>query len=309
MLNNKSIDSTKNKKIPGLLRRSAAYAVDIFFLIICCVLLLRFTGDLLVWSGYERLIGLGFTFFYFFILNTKAGKGQTIGSRFLRIKVVKKDGSFIGFRLSMIRSFVSVAPIFMINLNTSFISENNLAGAVLSLIGITTPLISLFLILTDTVSRRSLQDIAGDSLVVKYDSQPDYPVKSVGKTSLIIAALIIVIIISMRLYALFSYGYQLRSLESEIKRFGNLNRVSISKTFEFKDKAIITKIVINAVINDVDSYVDTLSSDIVKLVSERLDYLDDSDIIELTVSYGADIGLYNNYSSITLEVTAGELGD
>jgi uncharacterized RDD family membrane protein YckC len=56
-------------------------------------------------------VGLVCSFLYFGILHTRIGGGQTLGKRWLGIQVLKRDGSFLGLKSSLIR-YLAISVIF-----------------------------------------------------------------------------------------------------------------------------------------------------------------------------------------------------
>jgi uncharacterized RDD family membrane protein YckC len=93
-------------------RRLAAWIVDI--------LLLGIIGQILGWSlsivlfqfgPYGRIIGIFFILPYFGLMNSRIGKGQTIGKRLLKIAVRDSDNKHISLVRSLIRISILEIPI------------------------------------------------------------------------------------------------------------------------------------------------------------------------------------------------------
>jgi uncharacterized RDD family membrane protein YckC len=63
-----------------------------------------------VWG---RLVGFSIALLYFGLLNSRVGKGQTVGKRIMKIKVVGRDGQFISVARSFLRYSVLGLPYFL----------------------------------------------------------------------------------------------------------------------------------------------------------------------------------------------------
>ena len=115
MPDNRSIppaESTISSTLPicGFWRRTLAFLVD--------MILLWLTGYLLglqLWSVFTKigrwgcLVGCAIAMAYLGLMNSRIGKGQTLGKRLVQIRVVGQDGQFISPRRSLLRTAILVS--------------------------------------------------------------------------------------------------------------------------------------------------------------------------------------------------------
>jgi uncharacterized RDD family membrane protein YckC len=105
---------TKQKSIYRYWFRLLAFIVDCTLLwIIGITIGTIFNGSLSLISYWGRLAGLIIVLGYFGVLNSYLGKGQTIGKRLFKIKVVTKDGIYISFTRSILRTLILAIPFFL----------------------------------------------------------------------------------------------------------------------------------------------------------------------------------------------------
>jgi uncharacterized RDD family membrane protein YckC len=97
----------------GFWRRLFAIALDFLFLVV--VIAYPASGWFPFFAsnpGWTLLIGFALSFFYFIILNSRIGNGQTLGKRMLGIRVVDIYGETISVGKSGLRFLVLATPFF-----------------------------------------------------------------------------------------------------------------------------------------------------------------------------------------------------
>ena len=116
---------------------------------------------------WARAIGFLIALLYFGILNSRIGRGQSIGKRALRIQVVQSDGSELSPSKSILRFAVIGAPYFANGLMLPLSRTPIAVTTALSILifGVGGAAIYLFLFNRDT--RQSLHDLAVGSFVVR----------------------------------------------------------------------------------------------------------------------------------------------
>ena len=99
----------------GFWRRFVAFIIDVMIVGTVAVILSFLFRDVLLSLG-ENLWYIGFIILglYFTILNSRIGKGQTIGKKILKIRIVYKRGDFLTISQSFIR-YLFLCPIIFYN--------------------------------------------------------------------------------------------------------------------------------------------------------------------------------------------------
>mgnify|MGYP000492098281 CR=1 FL=1 len=104
--------------ICGFWRRLIALLLDGVILAVAgCILGLIFGRYFVRMGPYGRIVGFIITLLYFGLQNSSAGKGQSIGKRALKIKVVDQTGNSISWRKSFLRTFILIIPFYLNGLN------------------------------------------------------------------------------------------------------------------------------------------------------------------------------------------------
>lgn len=175
----------------GFWRRSAAILIDLVILgLIGAFIGFAFQPQLIELGAGGRLIGFLIAAIYFALLDGRPGKGQTAGKRLLKIKVVGRDGNFI----SAPRAFLRYLPLAI----PFFLNGANLGGALLfstwaylisfCIFGL--GLIGLYLLIFNTPSRRSLNDLMTSTIVLRSHAASITALPKPKRLHLIISALI-----------------------------------------------------------------------------------------------------------------------
>lgn len=101
------------RAIAGFWRRLGAFVVDLILLCIAGLILGALSFDTFARMGaYARLIGFAIALAYFGILNSRIGGGQTLGKRWLGVRVVDVHGQLLTLPRSLLRYAVLGTPFF-----------------------------------------------------------------------------------------------------------------------------------------------------------------------------------------------------
>jgi uncharacterized RDD family membrane protein YckC len=154
-----------DKKLrPSIFKRLLALIVDFIILGIIGYISGLFLEDFYVSLGkYGTLIGSTITVFYFSILQSKIGKGQSIGKMAIGAKVTDLKGNYLTIEKSFLRSFILFFPI----MNVEIFSSGNGLIVIVMLIMLST-FASFYLILANK-SRRCLHDVLTPSVVTNLE--------------------------------------------------------------------------------------------------------------------------------------------
>src|SRR5881394_1297285 len=150
----------------GFWRRVGASLIDTIILgIVGWILGFFFADAFMRMAGWERAIGFAVASLYFVPLNSRLGRGQTVGKRALGIRVVSKAGATLGFPRSLARSVVLMLPYFLngapipmevLKLGGGVVFSEAVFGLGLSIV---------YLIAVNARTRQSLHDLVVGSYV------------------------------------------------------------------------------------------------------------------------------------------------
>jgi uncharacterized RDD family membrane protein YckC len=146
-------------QLASLGSRIAAYIIDTVLVFVLVVLVLSVLAMYFTDDSYNLLAYLVYAlvfFGYFILLEGPLGKGRTIGKRTLKLRVVKKDQSMIGYGASFGRNILRLID-----------------GLFFYIIGM--------ILISDSDLNQRLGDRAADTIVIK---ENDYENKSRPPTSL-----------------------------------------------------------------------------------------------------------------------------
>jgi len=155
----------------GFWRRLAAFIIDIIILVIVAIIISLFLNDVFVqWGGNLWYVGFVIAGAYFVTRNSIIGKGQTIGKKILKIRVLNENGEYLSLTQSFLRYLILSFIIFVRGITEtvySLLKQNYLlliiSFSIVTLffaIGITGPIIF-------TDYKRGLHDYLARSVVIK----------------------------------------------------------------------------------------------------------------------------------------------
>ncbi len=151
----------------GFWRRTLAFLVD--------MILLWLTGYLLglqFWPVFTKigrwgcLVGYAIAMAYFGLMNSRLGKGQTLGKRLVQIRVVGQDGQFISPALSLLRTGLLVSAYLLSPLYTQPLSLSPLFVLYL-LISTGLQVGAAYFYLFNRHTRQVLHDLVAHTCVVR----------------------------------------------------------------------------------------------------------------------------------------------
>lgn len=156
----------------GFWRRVGAFFIDSVILGIVGWILGFFFADAFIrMGGWERLIGFGIAALYVVPLNSRLGRGQTVGKRALGIRVVSKSGLPLGLARSSVRSLVLMLPYFLNGAPIAMAVVNFDGGILFTEVVFGLGLSILYLIAFNARTRQSLHDLVAGSYVVRVGSE------------------------------------------------------------------------------------------------------------------------------------------
>jgi uncharacterized RDD family membrane protein YckC len=156
-----------NHRIGALWRRFVAFLIDSVILGIAGSLIaLPFFSFFCRLGAWGRLVGLCIALSYFAILESSVGNGQTLGKRWLGLRVVDRQGSTIPFSKSLVRYLLFAIPYFAneipLPISRTPVFVSSLLGILVFGLGGAT----FYLLLFNRRMRQGVHDLAAGSYVV-----------------------------------------------------------------------------------------------------------------------------------------------
>lgn len=310
------MEEVQEKWICGFWRRIGALFIDTIVLGVLGYVVGLFLEDIFVQlGGWGRLIGFAISITYFGVMNSSLSNGQTIGKRILNIKVVDSSNSTISLRKSFLRySFLAVP----FSLNGAQITNEALLSYLmypLSFI-IFGGLFSIsYLYIFNRATRQSLHDLAVDTYVVNTEVSPE-ELPSVWKPHLVVVA---GLFITAALVPVFTsdlaksepfkglLATQEAINSNESVKYAGVTEGSTTFTSSDSDTTTTTYVNTQAFLykNNVDDsdIAKQLAQVIVKTYPESLD----KNLIQVTLTYGYDIGIASKWNSYNHQFNPQEL--
>lgn len=192
-----------DRQIARFWPRLGALAIDCVLLGIVGMLLGAVLFDPLARMGmYARLIGFAIALGYFGICNSRIGGGQTLGKRWLQVRVVDADGRLLSLPRSLLRYVVLGLPFFVNGLPLSTSQAMSPLGDVLALIVFGGMFAIGYLYVFNRRTRQSLHDLAVGSYVERFErTARPVPFPRIWRGHLIAIALIAAIALSIPVVA------------------------------------------------------------------------------------------------------------
>lgn len=160
-----------DRKIAGFWRRLGAIVIDLVLLGIAGMILGALLFDPLARMGaYARLIGFAIALAYFGLCNSRIGGGQTLGKRWLGVRVVDAHDQLLSLPRSLLRYAVLGIPFFANNLPVSpTLVMSTPLGYLLALVVFGGMFATTYLYIFNRRTRQSLHDLVVGSYVERYD--------------------------------------------------------------------------------------------------------------------------------------------
>src|SRR5262249_37058904 len=223
----------KPRIIAGFWKRILALIIDCFLLgVVGFPLGLMFFDAFATLGGWGRLNGFIIALLYFGVLNSFIGKGQTIGKRITKIKVVDRDGQLIPLNKSFLRYAILAPPFF---LNGALIPPSvmmSVLGVIIDLIIFGVGGAIIYLYTFNRRTRQSLHDLVTDSFVVGASAKESTALTRVWKYHYLIVSiwcliiLIFAVIISPMIQRREGFS-PLLTLHNSIQNSGKVHMASV----------------------------------------------------------------------------------
>jgi uncharacterized RDD family membrane protein YckC len=293
---------------PSVFKRLLALVIDFIILGILGYLSGFFLESFYVALGqYGTLFGSAIVISYFAICQSRIGIGQTIGKRFMGIKVTDLQGEYLTFGKSFLRAFILFFPV----MNIEMISSIGNGMLILAMLLTLTILISIYFTLVNN-SRRSLHDILASSIVTfrevsefELREQNDRTTKKIMPI-----AVISILLLSLGVYQTLAQNTiaQMLSVKEIIEQkdgvliVNGINSNTTTVSHLGKDSRTYTSISLKVRIDKESEVSNTESSyfeEFYEIIQNELPESRNVDLVSITLFYGYDIGIASKTQSVT----------
>ncbi|OOG60158.1 RDD family protein [Rhodanobacter sp. C03] len=188
-----------DRKIAGFWRRLGALVIDLILLGIVGLIMGALLFDTFARMGaYAKLIGFVIALAYFGICNSRIGGGQTLGKRWLGVRVVDAHDQLLSLPRSLLRYVVLGIPFFANGLPVDpKLAMSTPLGYLLALVVFGGMFAIVYLYIFNRRTRQSLHDLAVGSYVERFDRAAQaVPFPIMWRGHIVVVALLGVIALS-----------------------------------------------------------------------------------------------------------------
>lgn len=288
--------------IAGFWRRLAAWIID--------SLLLGILGQSIGWTfssfwfevgPYGRFVGLFFILTYFGLMNSKFGKGQTLGKRVFGIAVRDRENRPIALGRSLIRATILALP-FIFNGWALPIFQNLVLAMLLSVIIFGMGGAIVYTMIFNRGTRQGLHDLLCSSYVVYLGGDTVAVLPQSNKLHKIISGVIVAVsvvmvgimgVASSVLTSESSLAYLYRSyqtLQADPRFFSASVFDNTSYTGQASSTRTLRVNVWYKGVTNREEFVQ-ITNDIAKVVLNDIENIDDFSLIEISITSAYDLGI------------------
>lgn len=302
------MDEINQKWIAGFWRRIGALVIDSLILgVVGLALSLVFESLFVQMGGWGRLVGFVIALAYFGVMNSSVANGQTLGKKLLHIRVVNSSNNTIGLLRSFARYTILALPI---SLNGAMITNDALLSNMiypLSIVIFGGLFSTIYLYVFNRITRQSLHDLIVGTYVVNA-AVPQQDLGAVWRPHLIVVA---VIVIASAVAPVFTkklaqnepfkdlLSTQIALMDYSAVRHATLS-VGFTKFIKPNEKSN-TVTYLNARVFILEKNVDDveLARNLAKVVMANYAEAKNKNFIQVTLTYGYDIGIWSRWFNHT----------
>jgi len=293
-------------EISGFWRRVGAFFIDAIILGVFGLLLgLFFSHQFVELGGWGRAIGFPIAAIYFVILNSRIGRGQTIGKRTLKIQVVDKTGGLLNLPKSTLRYSIIGIPYF---LNGAMIPESILYPIgffLVSLLVFGFGLSIVYLFVFNRNTRQSLHDIIAGTYVVRKNVESAETIKPIWSIHYAICGIIMVLTLLAPIFighlSRNEFFSELIKIREQIQNVPQVVYATIQDgqlTFSpvSGESKTTTYISTQVLIKHQNIEDETLAAKIANIILENHKEATQRNLIQVVLTYGYDIGIASKWN-------------
>jgi uncharacterized RDD family membrane protein YckC len=308
-VNVNDVELGTNFLISGFWRRAGAFFIDSILLGVLGVFLGTFLGNFFVQlGGWGRAVGFLIGAFYFSILNSKLGGGQTIGKKSFKIQVIKRDSSHLTLLESFLRYSIFGIPYFLNGAQFTEGALTSISGCLASFVVFGIGLSIVYLIFFNRRTRQSLHDIALGTFVIHAGVGQKICSKSIWPVHYMVCILLCLLsilgpFVAERMINSETFG-DLRDTRNEIITLPEVAFVVINdgKSFftSLKHEENTSSYISTNVFLKTDQILDeVLAIKIADLILKKHKEAHNRGFIRVTLVYGYDLGIYSSWKTNT----------
>ena len=282
----------------GFWSRIVAFGVDLLLLGIFGTLLGTIQFDHLAeMGGWGRLFGFGVALLYFGVLNSSLGRGQTIGKRIAKIRVVDRNGAPIPPLRSFLRFAILGTPFF---LNGAAVPMHpHFLPMTISIIVLGAGGVLIYLYVANRRTRQSLHDLAVGTFVVRAEAGPLLRFPSLWKghwwaAGAWIVAAVVLVVAGPSLF-LPKPLTDLASLKQAVSAVPGTRAASVSRGKNWGLGGETSFLSVEVAVADLSRPASDVAAEVASLVMVRYPEVVDRDRLIVRVRYGYDIGFASSW--------------
>ena len=283
-------------------RRIFAFIIDTIVLGIAGMILgFSLSGPFESLGLYGRFVGLIIAVLYFGLLNSRLGRGQTLGKKFLKIKVVNSKKEFLSVPQAIVRAFILYFPVTISGFFMSVLISNFPLGMFLIDIFMILVLVTIYLIFFNSPAKRVLHDLIVNSYVINAGAEYDELNYPLNKKHFIFLGVIILLVIVLSAAASLMFGKlglkTLLETSKYIQRTYNVRLTGVSFNYQknFNTGRTTGMVAVGVMTKDIVNK--PLAQNIARAIYDRTPNINDFDVIYVTLTRGYDIGISSGYTS------------
>jgi uncharacterized RDD family membrane protein YckC len=304
-----------DRKIAGFWRRLVAFAIDVILLGIAGMILgALFFEPFARLGAYAQLIGFAIALAYFGICNSRIGRGQTLGKRWLGVRVVDAHDQWLSLPRSLLRYTVLGLPFFIGHLPIGSQSVSTTPFDYLWALLISGSMLStVYLYVFNRRTRQSLHDLVVGSYVEHFDgaTQPaPFPVMWRGH----LVALAVVAVIALSGPWLSSRWAQSKTFADFLPLYQTLStqphvmKVQVISGWSFFNDDNATHSLQSSLRLDGPMIEDAaMAKRIAQLMAKADPNIANEDSVVVTLVYGYDMGIASGWKKHGYSFKPGEL--
>ena len=295
-------------------RRFFAFLIDAFIIALIGKLLGILFSDIFVQLGdYGKIIGFAIVLLYFGIGNSKLLKGQTLGKKLLKIRVVNKASETI----SISKSFLRALPFAVfILLNGTQIPETLIALSIIFItIVFSIPIIEIYFFIANRHTLQSLHDLWSGTFVVSTKSEGC--INSTNKKSLLYIGAALPLVIAIACSGTMSLALNKFAYIADMQKIINtvIKELPVSAITIYRHKTITSNIngestqeksiEVTAKKKNKNDEENVLALKIAKIIFDSGFAFEEGEALSINIVYGYDIGIASDYTSKAIKDSIG----
>jgi uncharacterized RDD family membrane protein YckC len=304
-----------DRKIAGFWRRLGAFVIDFMLLGIAGLILGTLFFDPFARMGaYARLIGFAIALAYFGLFNSRIGGGQTLGKRWLGVRVVDAHVQLLSLPRSLLRYAVLGIPFFANGLPVDPTpAMSTPLGYLLALIVLGGILAIVYLYIFNRRTRQSLHDLVVGSYVERFDGAArSVPFPVMWRGHIAVAALLAAFALSapaiaIRLFAQTQTFAGMLPLYQTLSTQPHVMTAQVVRGWSSFNGNVTHSLQSSLRLDAPMTEDDAMAKRIAQLMAKADPNIANEDAVVVTLAYGYDMGIASGWKKHGYSFRPGEL--